>query len=416
MSNDDMVISHSQGGWSAVHAAQMAGGPQRLSVGQHLLLTGFHNRLNESSDEHLLADKGKVFRKGGSAVFAGEGHLPGGAGTGWRHVVRYAGNTARITCDFSWKGDALLESGVEIGSLTLPGMWEKVQILEASAEQTELAEPETRRLQIGKNVRLEPFPLALLFYGVHGGRLEVGLGGDLWRWHQGLGAGLGVGGIRLECRADGVTLRRFVATAAAEAATAEEAVRPAVRDYRFTSYLAWRAPLLRPAWGECAPCLLSLQSGELSRQQLEDCGPSPDIALDFSELPLPHQARRRLAGGTPGAPCWESRITQKAVRKVIRQLAEYSGSGRLLVCGGAVPGVCSDPVHCSRKAASLHWDMVALIDAFSWMQQRLGDGWQIGVRQPGFWEHFPAAAQLGAPNGFRTVVAEGLEFADDAEE
>lgn len=412
MSNDDMVISHPHGGWSAVHAQQMAGGPQRLSVGQHVLLANFHNCLDEFSDEHLLVDKDKVFRKGGSAVFQGEGHLPGGPETGWRNVIRYAGNTARITCDLSWKGGTRLESGVEVGSLTLPGMWEKVQILSALSDSTVLPEPETRRLQIGKNICLEPFPLALLFYGVHGGRLEVGLGGDLWRWQQGLGAEQGPGGIRLECRPDGVTLRRFVATAA----EAAEAPAPAARDYRFTSYLAWRAPLLRGAWGDRAGCPLSLQSGELSRQQLEACGPTPDITVDFNELPLPHQARRRLVGGMPGSPCWESRITQKAVRKVVRQLAEYADSGRLLIRGGAEPGVCSDPVHCSRKAPSLHWDMLALIDAFSWMQQRLGDGWLIGVQQSGFWEHFPAAAQLGAQNGFRTVVADGVESAEDAED
>lgn len=407
MSNEDVVITHPQGGWSAVHDLQVPGGPVRLAVGLHPLLEGFHNRLNEYTDEHLLVDRCKVFRKSGSAVFHGEGHVPSGPESGWRNVVRYAGNTARVTCDFSWKAGTVLDSGVEIGSLTLPGMWEKVQVLSINPDSSVIGAPESHRLQIGKSVRFPEFPLALLFFSVHGGRLEVGFGDDLWRWQHGLGVVQGGGGIRLECRKEGVMLHRIVALAP----NSPEDPAPLARDYRFTSYLAWRAPQLDKLSDVTGSHPLSLLSGELSRPALEECGSVPSLSLDFDELPLPHQARRQLVGGAPGALCWESRITQKAVRKVTRQLAEYASEGQLLIRGGAIPGLCSDAVHCARKSPALHWDMLALIDTFSWMQQRLGNGWRIRVQQADFWADFPATAQLGAPNGFRNKAADAL--ADD---
>ncbi|MFA6931884.1 MAG: hypothetical protein WCT05_16290 [Lentisphaeria bacterium] len=396
-------IQHPTGNWLVQHDLQRAGGPQLLQADEKPLLKNFHCRYDDMSDDLLVADKVRLFRKGGAAVFSSEGHFPFGAEIALRQNIRYAANHARITTDLRWKKGAGLKQNFAIGSCELPGCWEKVLVIPADGSTHAWQE-----LSVGNSCTFSPLPLALVFCNQQGQRLEIGTGDDLWRWDNGLTPPElpAKGSIKILVQAESLLFQRIM-----DLNSGAEELFPAARDYRFTSYLAWSAPALQaekfPLPEDFTPLKADRKEG-LTRQQLLACGSPPAISLDFNQLQLPDQAKHTLQPGI----CWESKITQRCVRRLIRQLAEYSTEGFLLITGGMTPGLCDDPVHCSRKKITRHWDMTAILDLVSWTQQRLGNGWQTRVLQPAPWNELPSLSCLAALNGFRLPT----ELANDNEE
>jgi len=391
MNNFHTNIQHPTGNWLAQHSLSQAGGPSLLQENGIALLKDFHHRYDDLSDELLIPDKVRIFRKAGAAVFSSEGHFPFGAEIALRQNIRYAANHARITTDLRWKKGAALKKELAIGSALLPGNWDRVLVFPADGKL-----PAWQTLTAGTFHRFSPLPLSLVFRNQHGQSLEIGTGDDLWRWQNGLLAKAQTDApcIELNIQDDGILFKRLVSIN-----PNEEEFFPEPRDYRFTSFLAWSAPALRQnTTAPSEPVALEIRPGEgLSRKQLLECGSTPCVSLDFSQLDLPRQAMHSLSQGY----CWESKITQKSVRKLIRQLADFSTTGFLQITGGLSPGLCDDPVHCSRKNKALHWDLSAILDLTSWTQQRLGDGWTINVQQTAPYDELPSLACLAAANGFR---------------
>jgi hypothetical protein len=391
MNNSLVDIQHPTGNWLARHDLNQAGGPLILQENGTTLLENFHHRYDDLAGDLLVPDKVRLFRKSGAAVFSSDGHFPFGAELALRQTIRYAANHARITTDLRWKKGASLKKEMAIGSARLPGKWDKVLVLQADGEP-----PSWQALTPGTFQRFSPLPLSLAFRNQQGQSLEIGTGDDLWRWQNGLlpQAQSDAPYIELSIQSDGILLQRLVTIN-----PNEEECFPEPRDYRFTSFLAWSAPALEQDAGPLhEPIALEIRRHEgLSRKQLLDCGNNPCVSLDFNQLELPRQAKHSLGQGY----CWESKITQKSVRRLIRQLADFSKTGYLQITGGLTPGLCDDPVHCSRKNKTLHWDLSAILDLTSWTQQRLGDGWTVNVQQKPPYKQMPSLSCLAAPNGFR---------------
>lgn len=392
MNNSPLDIQHPTGNWLVRHDLGQAKGPLLIQENGIPLLKNFHHRYDDLSDDLLVPDKVRLFRKSGAAVFSSEGHFPFGAEISLRQNIRYAANHARITTDLRWKRGSALKKEVAIGSAQLPGKWEELFILQADGTATpwQALMPETSRL-------LSPLPLSLVFRNQQGQCIEIGTGGDLWRWQNGLLQNEQSNAPRIEIaiQADGISLQRLVTVNLA----AEECF-PEARDYRFTSFLAWSAPALEQKdEPPCDPIMLEINPNDgISRKQLLDCGSAPCVSIDLTQLELPRQAMHSLGKGY----CWESKITQRAVRRLIRQLADFSAQGFLQITDGMTPGLCDDPVHCSRKNKALHWDLNAILDLTAWMRQCLGDGWKIDAEQKYPYSEMPSLTCLAANNGFRT--------------
>jgi hypothetical protein len=404
MNNNLHDIQHPTANWLVQHDLDQAGGPLLIQENGNTLLKNFHNRCDDLKDELLVPDKVRIFRKAGATVFNSDGHFPFGAELSLRQNIRYAANHARITTDLRWKKGAALKQSVAIGSAELPGQWTKVFVVPADG-----SAPTWKTLTPGTSCRFAPLPLTLVFANQQGQRLEIGTGDDLWRWQKGLSQQSlhNTAAVELTVQTDNILFQRLVSVNPG----IEEECLPEPRDYRFTSFLAWSAPALQQhpaAPHEFTPLDISRKDG-LSRKQLLDCANPLCVSLDFNRLELPQQARHTHGQGY----CWESKITQRFVRRLIRQLADFSVEGFLDITGGMTPGLCDDLVHCSRKSNALHWDLTAILDLASWMQQRLGNGWTTTVAQPAPWNELPSLSCLAAPNGFRLPNEQNDEEADD---
>ncbi len=395
LSND---LRHPTADWLIRHRSGYAVGPTALQVGDLTLLRDFACRQDESSGEMMLNSRQKLFRKAGAAVFSGEGIFSGPGGPSLRQTIRYAANCARITSDWQWRRGGQIKDACEQGSFFLPGLWRRLFLFPAPSALEQGALPGWQELSPHRVLEFSPLPLLAICENDSGQQLEFGLGDDLWRYLQGF-VPQAQQILRLTNSDAGLHCQRCLAVAE----PGEEPLQPEAREYRFTSYLAWSAPaLLRPAPDHQRYRQLSInEQGELVRQELLDCGDRPAVSLDFRKLPLPRQAKR----SGDGENCWESKITQRYVRRIIRQLAEWTPAGALLIQAGMSPGLCLDGVHCSRRGSAPHWDLLAILDVASWMRQRLGEQWEIDIVQPDPWRNLVSLACLGASNGFRVPTS-----------
>ncbi len=390
LSND---LRHPTADWLSQHNSRYPVGPTALQVGEQVLLRNYNCRHDEIDGAALLTQRMKLFRKGGAAVFSGEGTFPGKNGNSLRQTIRYAANHARITSDWHWCRGVQIKDACELGSFLLPGTWRRLFVFPAPADLEKGQLPGWQELPAKGELEFSPLPLLVVCENDSGLQLEFGLGDDLWRWMNGL-VPQAKQVLGLSNTSEGLLCQRKIAVY-----EQGELLQPEARGYRLTSYLAWSAPALAvPEASQRVYRPLSFTAeGGLNRQELLDCGDFPAISLDFRDLPLPHQAKRT----GDGENCWESKITQKYVRRIIRQLADYATCGSLRISAGMSPGLCLDGVHCSRKNPTAHWDLLAILDVTAWMRQRLGEQWEVEIIQPEPWQNLVSLSCLGASNGFR---------------
>ncbi|MFA6816221.1 MAG: hypothetical protein WCS73_08010 [Lentisphaeria bacterium] len=402
--NAETEICHTSAGWSCWHDTAIAGGPLRLEQSGSCVLRNYARAQDDMTEELLVMDKARVFRKGGAAVFQSRGHFPFGAENIYLQTIRYAGNTARVTHDIRWHAGAELAHQLQLGSVELPGKWTAVRLVI-------LADDGTIRMSLVKldadaELHFSPQPLAVVFIRADGFMVEFGLGNDLWRWQNGLEGDTVAGSLTLKNEPAQLRITRTVAEV-----TGKEAVQPVAREYRFGAYFAWSSPLLQQtaavADDRYVRLIIEAKKGVVG-SQLQELGENPRVILHLSDLKLPRQALRSI----DGCPCWESKITQKFFRRTIRQLAGVSLRGSLVIDGGMYPGLCCDGIHCNRKKDCWHWDIVGILDACSWMRQCLGDDWTIGIPQTEPWTQLPSLSCLGCANGFRVSVDKELEDTD----
>lgn len=429
-------IIHPTASWCLRYEPGKAFGPESLESQGARLLGSVYCAIDGVRDYEALAS-GKVrhFHKGGIAVFEGEGTWGSGVAARLRQSQKVSANTCRMTYDLDWPKASSLKTGLEIGSVQLPGAWKRYFLVEPGISKILWHEiPENF-----KGETLSPIPAAIVLEDKDGRRVEWGLGDDLWRWAKGLNGEFlhATGRLVLSLGENGLSIRRFASFCDPEAeAKAAEALKasdprfcavdmsgifgsesgeapdgepsapkvkevpvsqPDPRRYRFGAYFAWSDPMLASKEGidGAAPVEIAPKAG-VPRRTLEALGKTPRLEIDLATLPVESNARH-----THGAlPCWESRNTQGAYRRLIRQINDYSREG-LLVLRNMTPSWCDVGSHVSRHGETPHWDLPAILETMAWTRQALAPGWRIAVSQEGVWSELPSLSALGAPSGFR---------------
>ena len=362
----------------------------RLDWKGRTLLDGFHCAVDEISDGTLTAAKQRLYHKGGQAVSESEGDFP--CGHHLRQIARYAGNAMRITWDLNCARGVALQKAISLGSGSLPGEWEKIEVIAQDGSQ------QTISLEMGKSFTFTPVPLAVLFSDVTGNCLQLSPGFDLWRWNRGVIMTTppeeGVepqppvnspATLSLERSAEGQI--RFSFAVARPQGTA---VIPQEGDYRFTMVVAWGDKQEQNGAGEG----VTLSFGKYPTGLASLPATAETVVLDFSQMPVCESGLR-----SDGKACWESNKTIKMAKKCIRQLASWKSEG-CLVLRGLSPACCTSGSHCERSGEALHWDLMSILGFVAWTKNALGTGWNVVCPPDVEWAELPASRSLSLPNGF----------------
>ncbi|NOY80201.1 MAG: hypothetical protein GXP31_04260 [Kiritimatiellaeota bacterium] len=402
---DQIIVRHPVLGWEAVHPARRLGGPLRVTAADGTILfrdvTNCIDDLDERSTVLLTA---KAFRKGGTAIVAHRGFFPFGGEVRFEQTCRYAANHVRVTLDVGWPGGSRVRRRVAVGSLFLPGAWKTLFTVPPPPWTDQSAclpvsrklppPPDSGEIMVAHWHR--PPPAVVLGRG-DGTRVEIGTGGDLWRWQHAFGAGPENGSWKLFLGADGMRFVREPIMTCAEFA-------PAARPYRLTWYAAW--------WKGARPTALAGSAGAVpvpfEGGSAATAGQA--LALDLQAAPAPAGCKRtrtlcnQVRGVREDVFCWACNPVQKPVRRVIRRLAAQAREGTLIL-RGVVPGTCWDPRHLGRKHPDglPHWDMPALLDFAVWTRRQLGPHWRLQAEITPAWAASPALAGMFGPNGFEAA-------------
>jgi len=392
--------------WRAAYNDKVPAGPAVIEIDGKPIVTDCYSACDELTDNLLLADKIRLYRKAGTAIFEGSGHFPFGAGLTMRNVMRYDVNTMRATTDIRWKPATPVKDSIQIQSFSLTGDWKHILVIPDFKTFNETGKAEWTELPADGKLEFSPCPLAVVFENADGVRVETGLGSDVWRWNAGLCLHQApVHSMTVEINAKNLKVTRCVEVAPDAPENPEEQPKmPEVRDFRFNSYLAWSqtpAPVQMP---EKLTELSICDASGLNHDDLKACGENPAICVDFTKMNLPNLANR---DGRQGGLCWDSALTQRVARRIVRQLSEYSSQGTVEFIG-LEPGLCTIGKHCERRNAAPHWDHASLLDFSAWMKQRLR-GWTISIPVKGLWSELPSLSCLAAPACFGAEEDEPLE-------
>ncbi len=411
-SGDQIIVRHPALGWEAVHPVRRLGGPLRVIAADGTVffrdVANYIDDLDETSAVLLTV---KAFRKGGTAVVHHRGYFPFGGEVRFQQTCRYAANHVRVTLDVGWPAGSRIRRRLGVGGLFLPGAWETLFFVPPPPWTDESAHlpvsrklpppPDTGEIMVAHWHRPPP---AVVLGRSDGVRVEIGSGGDLWRWQHAFGAGSENGSWKLLLGPDGVRFVREPVMVCAEFA-------PAARPYRLTWYAAW--------WKGGRPTALAGSAGAVSVPFEESsevlarvAAPGQPLALDLQAAPAPAGCRRtrtlcnQVRAVREDALCWVCNPVQKPARRVMRRLAARAREGTLIL-RGAIPGICWDPRHLSRSRhpdGLPHWDMPALLDFAVWTRRQLGPHWRLQAEIDPVWAASPALAGLFGPNGFEVDI------------
>lgn len=347
-----------------------------------------HNRLDDTTFD---VTRSRSFHKGGIAVCEFEASLADGSAA-ISQITRLAANVARVCTDVTLRAGRAIADALAIGSFTLEGRWTRLTVFGADGAATS-----QELVPGGAPLRwTSPLPLAWLLEREDGFRVEVGTGFDAWRWQQGLEMPSAVE-VTLQTMSHSLSFERAIAANHDETPNEDGIVGllPQPRVYRLCHHLAWTTDACAPRTSDALPPQADITAGGLDCAALPD---HPELTLDLSTLPLPASAR---LNGTPDAlPCWESRVTLAAAKRLVRQLASHP-TGRLHVTGGLSPAPCSCGTHVDRpRKTTAHWGLNAIVCFAQWTRQTLGNGWDISCDIPQPWNQLPSLQGLFAINGF----------------
>ena len=408
---DVREIAPADGLWKARHDATRVDGPAEITCAGDCLVREVSFQVDDFAADLMLRDRFRDFHKGGAAVVEASGHYPFGAEMGIAQTFRYGARHLRVVSDLTLRKGSTVRRQIDLGSLFLPGPWRRLYCIPPSQDLLEGKTAGWLELPAafppeGVVAQWPRPPLALVFERPNGTRLEVGTGADLWRWERHFGLGSATAGYTILAEADGLRLRR-------EPLRTDAEVQPQPREYRLSWYLAWQAADYQaPAPSDLEPAVVRFTAqGEALVQEAAGAAACPALLIDLAHWPC-LASRRRAASPTAlrrgeraPCPCWESAGVQKALHRMIRQVAALGPRG-VLTWRGLVPGLFWDPAHCERQGEPLpHWDLDALLGLGTWGRQQLGPDWQVHVDVPG-WEMLPSLTGLFAPTGLAELPAE----------
>ena len=417
---ENICIRPAIGTWAAVYLADRLTGPESLALDGQELLHGCRSYIDDIPDSHAVVTDFRATRTGGTVVVSSSGYFPFGSPIQFKQQATHAANHVRVTLDIQWPAQARVRHQLGIGSVFLPGQWQRLLCVPPALQVAQGAIPvwtaipplgeSTGALTLG---HWHQPPLALVFEHADGTHLEIGTGSDIWRWEHAFGHDPESGSYRLILEQDGIRFLR-------EPLTCESESTPEARKYRLTWYAAWGRESDPPAsapsdsvreldfapGGGLAPNCVSVNAPDTVSSS------PPALLLDFGRRPAPANWQRCgspvafAQGVRTGCSCWEDNGVQKHARQAIRQLAAWPAPGRL-VLRGLTPGICWDAGHVHKnKARGLpHWDMNGILEFSEWASHKLGPGWALRAEIPTPWSELPSLQGLFAPSGFPSAPA-----------
>jgi len=405
---DHVIITHPDNSWKIVHDLHNFGGPLSLEVNQTPLLECQSFYIDDLSENSAVLRKLQEYRKAGQAVISTDAYLPFGVELQLRQTCRYAGRHARITFDINWQKNSYIQRHFGVGSLFLPGKWQRYYCLPPAEHLAQGVEPTWH--SINNDPKSSPMqghwhrpPLALVFEHQSGIRLEIGTGNDIWRWQNCMSAAPESASYKIIRQKNGLQLIR-------EPLMCCEEFSPKVQNYRFTWYIAWSTPNDNKKDTTNNPTQIpfnkdnSIDLKTLKKQLAENS--TPNLLLDLTKLNFPpHTCRTTTSSNyirkqTSNQPCWQNPIIQKTARKIIRSIAGNFQEGELTI-KGITPGICWSSEHLDRKNPDgiSHWDINNILNFSSWLRQHLNKYWKIKIQNNSNWQ-LPSLENLGADNGF----------------
>jgi len=234
-------IRPAQGDWLARHDASRADGPFELCDGQgEPWLRDVTFYVDDLGADLALSERFRVACKGGVATVETTGRYPFGAGISVKQALRYAVNHVRVVTDVQLPPGSIVRRHLGLGGFTLPGRWRRFYCLPpaqhlAEGRQGAWQDIPAEAPASGMIGHWHRPPLRLVFERDDGVRVEVGTGGDVWRWEQNFGFGPEAGNYKLRLEPGGLRFEREPLMTCAEVA-------PVARIYRLTWYLAWEGP------------------------------------------------------------------------------------------------------------------------------------------------------------------------------
>lgn len=346
------------GAWTAGHADTRPVGPCALDADGLPVMADLSVVYDDLDDQRAVLDSQRQTHKAGEVVVRAVGHLPFGGEPSIVWNARHTDRLIRFTVDLTMPRGQVLRESLQVGSLRLPGDWTQLRAVDLDgAEHTvDLADAAITEWE---HPGMLPVMVATRADGL---QLELGLGGDLWRWAQGVYPQAENRGVtRLTRGADGWQLSRHVSLAQAD-------VEPEYRKYRFTHYLAWLPAGESAAATPDAVVARWRPNGDLALRQLGDLAPGQALIIDPLTLDCPEPLFRDQE---PKGLCLSSSRVQKRLKRVVRQLANLEQQNfpvrfRLSV------GQCRVGGHIDRGGQRLHSDVGGLMDLAGWIRGQLG--------------------------------------------
>ncbi len=404
----------SGGAWRALHTQEPLKTPAKVALANDDdgLFGDCYFYLDAMSAEHALVSRVKGYRKGGAAIVEERGKLPFGNQLRFFHTAKYASNHMRVTADFDWPRDTMVQRHFGVDGLFLPGDWRGYRVIPAilhlqehdASYEVALPEWPGKTQMVGHWHRP---PLSIVFTRADGVQLEIGTGMDVWRWEHCLGAHPESGSFKIIIERDGL---RFIR----EPLMTCTPFTPPPRQYRFKWYAAWNDRTMLESLNrtdvdeaECARFAFS-GNGEIDWNSTPAATDGQPWLLDFRDVQWPKSAGRDgdcLNSGSDAGVCWQSSAVIRLARRIFRQIQGGATPGKLLVKGVNV-GWCLNASHLERGGKNKklrHWDIDGILDLAVWARQVLGDTWDIQL-DPITAKTQPVLAGLFKPNGFETEL------------
>ena len=361
--SENIRITGNSPQWQATYSWERFDGPLTLVIDGCKIMHGCTSAFDDLTEDLVIMDQCKAYRKGHGAMIGKSGRMPIGAETSYKVSHRYSNNALKVVKDFFVPRGVMIKKAIAIDTLILDDGF--VELCEYS---TDLNKSEWRK--VTERMQWSSTPTILCMRHKNGIVLEIGLGNDLWRWNEGF-LGNGDSSMTLERTKNGIVVTRRAAVVDAETTLT-------ARSYRFSWYLAWGiAGTSDDVPAKNGVALTHRPNGDVAMgalaASLADCD-SALISLDVEKVPLPAQ----LCKNGQKHPCFASNQTIKRLKRIIRQLSclQFEGD-KTLRFENLRPGECRQSNHVHGKGERLHWDMNSILDFALWTRQTLGNDWRL---------------------------------------
>jgi hypothetical protein len=407
--DDDKNIYVLEKDWKAFHKNDTCGGPEQIDIKGKKAVEGIFSSISDLKDDQCMTRRIKGYNKSGQSTVESEGYLPFGGEAEFRQTARYHKNLLRFTQDINFRKGTTVDRHFSVGSMKLPGLFNRFTIVPPAQHQTEGGDVHVREIPKwqGKDIMVGHWhrpPLSLIFHRKDGIDLEIGTGFDLWRWEQNLGYYPESGSYKVMLTEEGLELIR-------EPLACCEEYEPEQRNYRFTWYFAWQDRKKKNKLPDHDTHYVPFKNAgkevdfeRLKRELTErEKGDKPTylnlniirgLAWSDKEASVP-SSQAYCCGLAADEICWEAGFVVRRLKKIMRRLSEIEGIEGI-VLEGVDPSICYNPSHVDRKnvMGMVHWDIGSVFDFFSWLENH------VKGRFPIFLQPNEESLDLPSINGF----------------